>query len=752
MKHKQVRFLKKLSLGLMIVLVLVVLAGSLTARSEGFAPGQEVGGLFDPPPRAIHALTSFEGGLYFVSGQLYCIRTDGQLRIQSLTDYFGQPAQNNYFDLTFVQDDSRLGLLDRQTGALIFLDLTADSPEPGRAIRLDWSDYTTDSGYFVLVDAPVSYALAGDILCALDGRGAPLTRFELGTGKKLKPVKTDALSLLPYKDHQLLLVQTAPAEEDAPGRLVLSVYEPKEDKARVIRPLQAEAEAFTALGSGFYDFMTDTLLLSFGDTVFIYPGLGDGRPCATLPRSDGFLETVPIAGLPGALVAVADRQKVYIKSADPDAYANKTPLTLLLSADNIQGLNEAMNLSDSVKLSVREMSMSPLEFAQMIVNGAEEDLLWVKLSNVDFMSLMKKGYALDLSVSPQLIKQHRKLYPVIRKAVSQGGGVFALPMTAYGTALLGEDNFVFDEGMKPTLHSLSDLLDYVETWPDAFGEEHPEMLPFGNSDTRHELYQLVLQTYVDGYLGSGQTLNFDTQLLRDLLMRMEALDLDALDKYRSEEYGMPAVFPNEWLMFLHQFSGDGRDSYDYYPFLLSPGEGLPASLPLEVTCVFINAKTKHPEAALAFLEALALSRGDDDRILMNQDDNQPVENPHYEQILADLQALMARRRAELNDMTGAQRTETEDWLKRAAGYYEELKLSQRYIISPEQIAAYREMAEHAYVRQYSGEYQGAQEALDILPQYIDGSITMEMYIKEIEGRLNLIRTENQTICNAPRDL
>ena len=302
---------------------------------------------------------------------------------------------------------------------------------------MDWSDYTTDSGCYVRVDAPVSYALAGDILCALDGRGAPLTRFDLGTGKKLKPVKTDALSLLPYKDHQLLLVQTAPAEEDAPGRLVLSVYEPKEDKARVIRPLQAEAEAFTALGSGFYDFMTDTLLLSFGDTVFIYPGLGDGRPCATLPRSDGFLETVPIAGLPGALVAVADRQKVYIKSADPDAYANKTPLTLLLSADNIQGLNEAMNLSDSVKLSVREMSMSPLEFAQMIVNGAEEDLLWVKLSNVDFMSLMKKGYALDLSVSPQLIKQHRKLYPVIRKAVSQGGGVFALPMTAYGTALLG---------------------------------------------------------------------------------------------------------------------------------------------------------------------------------------------------------------------------------------------------------------------------------------------------------------------------
>ena len=186
---------------------------------------------------------------------------------------------------------------------------------------------------------------------------------------------------------------------------------------------------------------------------------------------------------------------------------------------------------------------------------------------------------------------------------------------------------------------------------------------------------------------------------------------------------------------------DGRDSYDYYPF--ASREGLPASLPLEVTCVFINAKTKHPEAALAFLEALALSRGDDDRILMNQDDNQPVENPHYEQILADLQALMARRRAELKDMTGAQRTETEDWLKRAAGYYEELKLSQRYIISPEQITAYREMAEHAYVRQYSGEYQGAQEALDILPQYIDGSITMEMYIKEIEGRLNLIRTENQ---------
>ena len=743
MNHKKMRFLKKLSLGLMTALVLVVLAGSLTARAEGFAPGQEVGSLFDPPPRAIHALTSFEGGLYFVSGQLYSIKPGGQPRIQGLADYFGQTARNNYDDLAFVQDESRLGLLDRQTGTLVFLDLTADLPVPGRAIRLDWADYTTDSGYYVQVDAPVSYALAGDILYALDRRGAPLTRFDLSTGKKLEPVKTAALSLLPYKDQKLLLVQTAHADEDAPGQFVLSVYEPDKDKARVLRPIQAEAEVFTALGSSFYDFMTDTLLLSLKDTVFIYPGLGDGQPCATLPRNDGILETVPIAGLPGALVAMADRQKVYIKSADPDAYANKTPLTLLLSADNIRGLNEAMSLVDSVKLTTREMSMSPLEFAQMMVNGAEEDLLWVKLSRVDFMSLMKKGYALDLSDSPQLLDQHEKLYPVIRKAVSYGGGVFALPMTAYGTVLLGEDSFVFDEDMKPTLHSLSDLLDYVETWPDVFGEEHPEMLPFGNSDTRHELYQMVLQTYVDGYLGSGQSLAFDTQLLRELLMRTEALDLEALDQHRSEEYGMPAVFPNEWLMFLHQFSGDGRDSCDYYPFLLSPGEGLPASLPLEVTCVFINAKTRHPEAALAFLEALALSRGDDDRILMNRNDNQPVENPHYDQALAEHQALMARRRAELNGMKGAQRTETEDWLKRAAGYYEELKLSQRYTISPEQIAAYREMAENAYVRQYSEEYQGAREALEILPQYIDGSIAMDMYIKEIEGRLNLIRTENQ---------
>ena len=736
-RHKQVRFLKKLSLGLVIALALVVLLGILTTKAEGFAPGQEVGSLFDPPPRVIHALTSFEGGLYFVSGQLYCNKPGGQPHIQDLTDFFKQ--QNNYFDFTFVQDSRRLGLLDKRTGALIFLDLSGDLPEPGQAVQLDWSDYTTGMDYYTQVEAPVCYALAGDILYALDGVGAPLTRFDLNSGQKLEPAGTAALSLLPYKDNQLLLIQAG----DESGQPVLSIYKPHEDSAQAIRPLLPEGGAPAALGNAFYDNESDTLLVSLGELVYAFPNLGEGQPCATLPRNDGFLEAVPLAGLPGNLAAVADRQKVYIKSADPEAFKNKTPLSLLLSTDNIRGLNEAMSLTDHVKLTVNEMSLSPLEFAQMMVNGAEEDLLWVKLSRVDFVSLMKKGYALDLSMSPRLISHHQKLYPVIRQAVALGDSIYALPMTAYGTVLLGEDSFVFDEGKKPVLNSLSSLLDYVEAWPDAFGEEYPEMLPFGSSDTRNELYQLVMQTYIDGYLGNGQALAFDTQLLRELLMRLETMNLADLDRYRSEGYGMPAVFPNEWLMFLRLFSGDGRDSYNYYPFLLSPGEGLQASLPLEITCVFINAKTKYPEAALDFLEALAVSRGDDDRILMNQDDNQPVENPHYEQILADHQALMARRRAELGSMTNAQRAETESWLKRAANHYEELKLSQRYIISPEQIAAYRELAKHAHVRQYSGEHQGAQEALNILPQYIDGSITLDMYINEIESRLNLNRIENE---------
>jgi len=72
-----------------------------------------------------------------------------------------------------------------------------------------------------------------------------------------------------------------------------------------------------------------------------------------------------------------------------------------------------------------------------------------------------------------------------------------------------------------------------------------------------------------------------------------------------------------------------------------------------------------------------------------------------------------------------------------------MKESQRWQISPGQIAAFRQLAQNAFVQHYDSNAQGARAAFDILPQYVDGSISLDQFITEIQNRLRLIQQESQ---------
>lgn len=402
-----------------------------------------------------------------------------------------------------------------------------------------------------------------------------------------------------------------------------------------------------------------------------------------------------------------------------------------------------MSATDSLAISVQQQSLSPLELAQMLIMGDEAtDIYWLRLSGVDFASLMRKGYALDLGQSEALREQHAKLYPFVQQAVSSGQGIYALPMSAYATVLLGEKDVVFDSAMGPTLHTLEDWMDYLDAWP---ADRRPDMLPFMGYDVRSFAYQLALQVYADSAVAAGQALSFDTELMRQIFSRLDSLAFahGQAEGGAEDSYQMPAVFSNEWLFHLNAFNGDGRDSHTFFPFLLSASQGQPAALPMEVSCVFINARTKQPQAALRFLEALAQAIPDDDRIMLRQQDNQPVGNPHYPQIMADYEALLARQRDKLQQAEGAEYHELAAWLARAESHAQQMKEDLRYTISGDNIAAYRVLARHGFVRQFDAQYQGLQAAMDILPQYVDGSMDLERFIADIESRLRLIRAEHQ---------
>lgn len=324
---------------LILLLMMALLLPSAAHAQPGplLRPGMDVAARFDPPPRDIQALAAWQGGLYFSDyNRLYALLPGGAVHTIPLDDILGKPEAPSYRAVRFVQGENSLALLDTQSGLMVLMALTGDKPKAGRRLQLDWSDYVTPMPGYTQVEPPSEYALAEGKLFALDGPGAQLSCFDLADGQRLPTGNTAALRIAPYQDGQLLMVVAQPDDGQGPAKRAIASYQPSEDKLTFIQPL---AEAPGALGHISYEAGSDSLLIVQGDAVYSYQHLAEGRPCAQMPVNDGYQERLPLAALPGGLLAVSARSGLFIKAADPLAFANKTPLSLMLAVDNPQGLN-----------------------------------------------------------------------------------------------------------------------------------------------------------------------------------------------------------------------------------------------------------------------------------------------------------------------------------------------------------------------------------------------------------------------------
>ena len=727
------------------ILLLACLPCAPSARAEAFTPGSDLAQSFSPPLRNIQSLAALGDHLVMAdSRSLHTISPAGASSSLPMEAVLGPVQQPSYRQPLLIPGDKDLYLLDLQSGQLASLSLGNGGLAAGDLVQLDWEDYITRFEHYNQVEPPREFAVAGGSLYALEGQGTALLPFDLITGKKGEYAGTKAMKLISYKEGKLLLITLKDQGEGQPRVQMLSLFDPKADSANELGPITEEAGIHVP-GAASYDLREDALLLALNDTVYRYDSLGPGLPCASLPLNEFYLEQMPLAALPGSRLAVASRDNVFVKSANPESYASQTQLNLLVSTDNPFGLNEAMNQADGILLKTDMRSLDALEFAQLLLTGESDyDLFWVKLHGVDLDSLIKKGYAADLSQSSTLQAAHRQLYPFLQEACGQEGRAYALPMTAHATVLLGEKRYAFDDKGQPLITSIQGFLDYLEAWQEGFGKDNPDMVSYRGYLMREGAFKLALNTYINQAMAQGEALDFDTPQLRAIFSRIDAMDWAGLgDRQDGEDYAAPALFDNEWLIYLRLMDGDGRDSHHYFPFLLAAEEGQRGALPLTVSCVFVNAKSKNIDKAIRFLEILSGNLQPDARILLREKDNNPVENPYYEQTLKDYRELLARKRQEMDQAPELEKAELASWLKRAEGYYEEMKESQRWQISPGQIAAFRQLAQNAFVLRYDSNAQGAQAAFDILPQYVDGSISLDQYITEIQNRLRLIQQENQ---------
>ncbi len=721
---------------MLLILCLLPLAG-LAAQPGPVLPGENLLARFDALPYHVQAMAAWQDTLLMTdSSRLFVLRA-GQPWSGRLDALLGHTLA--WRDIVPLAGEEGLWLLDKNAGTLWPLEMGADGPAAGAPHALDWENYRYPMGSHVDVRAPEHYAVVGGRLYALEEDGRVMT-FDLDTGQKRSSALSGAQWMAAYPGGRLLMLcWQEDTPEGKPRSPMIREADPMSGQTRDIRPLLADDQRAMPVRAACYEAASDTLYAHLGDTVYSYAGLGEGQPAAQPPHDDMGMG-MPMAALPGGVLVFATFLEVHVRAADAGDFGKRVTLQVLLGDLNGGGINQAAGNLSGIDVQVTRHGLDQEALAQMMLTRDDTyDLFWVNLSGLDFDRLMRKGYCAELSHSETLRKNHAQLSPVVRRAVGREEGIYALPVSAHATVCLQDSAFA---RMAP-IRSLDDLVGFLERWPDAFAQDYPQMLPLGTESLRHQAHAMVLNAYINGYIGSGRRLTFDTPLLRQLFGRLEALDWAALGENREGEYFAPVLFDNEWMMRISMMDGDGRDSRTYLPFLPAPEPGMEGALPLSVGAVFINPFSQRQQEAMALLEAMVTQVPTDARMMLYHQDSPPVANPLYHQNLEDMRARVEQIRFEAQQASGTHRQELEEAASRVAGYMEEMRESTRWLISAEQMAAWRAFSQHAFVVTRNGERQGANAAQDVLIRYTDGQMSIEQFIQEAESRLRLVRLEGE---------
>lgn len=253
-----------------------------------------------------------------------------------------------------------------------------------------------------------------------------------------------------------------------------------------------------------------------------------------------------------------------------------------------------------------------------------------------------------------------------------------------------------------------------------------------------------MTSYVDNMLGTGQALTFDTPLFRGLMARLEGLDTKGLDSGESWEK-LPLIEPAvqaEPRFPPGRSPGGDRDSR----YLVLPmADGQPAAIQANASLVVVMAASQHKEAALRFVETLIQAQHPVDQAVYKPEATASIDNPDFEAGRKRLELAVDQLTAQVQQAEAAHKTRLQSRLDRAMTELADYEATARYLITAEELAVFHQLVARSYIR------TGLQDTLaqavwdqqDLPSQYMEGAISLDQMIAQLDDKLRLIYMENQ---------
>ena len=460
-------------------------------------------------------------------------------------------------------------------------------------------------------------------------------------------------------------------------------------------------------------------------------------------HADAGMTVLPLAG---GRVSVLLRDGVGLRSTQPVAEVAQRPLTVYGAADVSQREAAAQALGGQV-VAFKEGSWGePFELQQMLQAGTGDiDVLALHSLDDELTRMVDKGYLLDLSQSAVLAQHILRCYPQATAPGQRGQALYLLPVELSSTLLIARPK-LFEEAGKPLPRSFDALCGFLDTWSREDMDRLSAYQPWAEQSPRQALLQLAVRTAFAAQAREGEAPSFDTPLMRSLLTAALQADTAPLE-YAEGDYSFmnkpPLLQTKNYSLGVLTTSGQFSEEEAEGPLVLPALAGEQPVLPAEVKYLAVYARTPHQQAALKYLEGWVAQLSHENRVMLYPDFDEPLELEGMRDVLARYTGEIAALEQQVAAATGAQKTQLETQLagKRQQRATQE---AMRYHISPQVIAQYRGLMQQAVLADRTLHIGWNQ--LDIralLRRLQDGQIDLEQFMMEAEGKLRLMRMEDQ---------
>lgn len=343
--------------------------------------------------------------------------------------------------------------------------------------------------------------------------------------------------------------------------------------------------------------------------------------------------------------------------------------------------------------------------------------------------------------SDKLSKLAGTFYDSIRSAIAPQGELLALP-TAITTQswTLNETLWEqFELGEVPT--TFTELMDTLQRWQDDYADDNPDYALGELPTTLAGCIRLMMREYI---LQCGDAYpDFTREDFRQAALAMIA-HKDTIEQ-AGENWGMPILFN-----YSLGFGKQGIDS-EMTRMMLRPTVSSDSEQKMAATLYLltISASSQNQEAATRFIEWYADHMSAELRYMLDPSQDTPLRADNYETRAADLKAQKEAIEAALAEADGEEALDLQEQLQYQEERIARWETETGWIISPDSLANYRDVAAHLVIPYNSPllTNEGGLAALDERIERACGqSLTeasLDILLRELNNVAEMIMKENE---------